>query len=75
MATFKKDKVKLFAGKVKNPGFSKKIVITLDPSVISFVLRSPTTDYKLFSIDQDPDSKKYGVGNWLLSQVIKLTSL
>lgn len=75
MTTFKKDKVKLFAGKVKNPGFLKKSVITLDPNVLSYVLRSPTTDYKLFSVEQDPDSKKYGERTWTLPQVIELISL
>jgi hypothetical protein len=59
MSVLKKDMVKGFLSKVKDPVFRKKIVITLRVSVFSFELQTPSKDYKIMSVPHKKDQKKY----------------
>jgi hypothetical protein len=44
---------------VKEPSFQKKIVVTFIIRITSYELETPTTDYKLSSIKQKKEGKKY----------------
>ena len=46
-------------GEVKEPSFQKKIVVTFIIRVTSYELETPTADYKLSSIKQKKEGKKY----------------
>jgi hypothetical protein len=59
MSALKKESVKGFLSKVKDPAFRKKVVITLRVSVFSFELQTPTKDYKLMSVPLNKDQQKY----------------
>jgi hypothetical protein len=51
--------VKTLVNKVKDPGFSSKLVITTKIRVLSYELKRPTSDNKLSSAEQNKEGKKY----------------
>jgi len=59
MSALKKESMKGFLSKVKDPAFQKKVVITLRVSIFSFELQTPTKDNKLMSVPINKDQKKY----------------
>jgi hypothetical protein len=59
MFALKKESVKNFISKVKDPAFRKKLVFTLRVNIFSFELQTPTKDYKLMSVPHNKDPKKY----------------
>jgi hypothetical protein len=49
----------MFLNSVKDPGFQKKLLVSIDIQVPSFVLKTPTTDDMLMSVGHIKDSHKY----------------
>jgi len=56
--------LKNFISKVKDPGFSSKLVVTFELSILSYELKTPTKDNKLTSVEHIKEGEKYA--NYLL---------
>ena len=59
ISALKRDTVKGFMGKVKEPAFRKKVVINFRVSILSFELQTPFKDFKLMSVSFNKPPKKY----------------
>jgi hypothetical protein len=56
--------LKNFISKVKDPGFSNKLVVTFEFSILSYELKTPTKDNKLTSVEHIKEGENYA--NYIL---------